>query len=455
MGRRQAMAQPAVKTEFSDATLPRKLGLLDATSLTVGVIVGSAIFLVPGEIARSLTTPVQILGVWLVAGILSFFGALAYAELGAMMPDTGGQYIYLREAYGPMTAFLCGWVFFLVVESGGTATIAAGFSIYLGYFIPLGTWSARFVAAGAIAVLTVLNYRGVREGAAAQNLLTALKVGGLVALIAGAFTGGKAEHFTAAGAWSGFSFRAFGVAMVACLWAYEGWNSVSCVAGEVKRPEKTLARSLGLGMALVIGLYMLANIAYIYVMPVAEIAKTERVAAVVAERTMGHTGAMLFALTILVSIAGSLNGSIMTVPRIYFAQARDGLFFRSFGRVHERFETPGFSIAVSSLWSAILALTGSYETLYSYVIFSAWIFYGLAVLAVVVLRRRMPDAPRPYKMHGYPWTPLAFVAVAFWFVGNTLVTDTRSSLIGLAILAAGVPVYFLWKRRGAPEKAEG
>jgi basic amino acid/polyamine antiporter, APA family len=425
--------------------LERQLGWLDAANITVGVVIGSAIFLVPGEIARSLTTPTRIVGVWLLTGILSFFGALAYAELGAMMPETGGQYVYLRKAYGPLCGFLYGWSMYMVVESGGIATLAAGFAIYLGYFVPLSPLAGKLAAAAVIAVLTWLNYRGLRAGARAQNILTGIKIAGLLVLIGAAFLAPSTGGAASAGP-TPFSIHAFGVAMVACLWAYEGWNSVSFVAGEVRRPERNLASSLAVGMAVIVSLYLLANIAYLRVLTIPEIARTERVAALAAVRTLGPIGGTLFALTILISIAGSINGSILAVPRGYFAQARDGLFFRNFGTVHPRHGTPAFAIALSSAWSAVLALTGTYEALYSYVVFTAWIFYGLTAFAVVVLRRRAPALPRPYRMHGYPVTPVLFAAVSFWFVGNTLASEPRSSLIGLAILAAGVPVYWFWRR---------
>ncbi len=433
--------------------LARRLGLADATNITVGVVIGSAIFLVPGEIARSLGTPARMLAVWVFTGILSYFGALAYAELGAMMPDTGGQYVFLREAYGPMCGFLFGWSMFMVAESGGVASLAAGFAIYLGYFVPMGPVSAKCAAAAVIALFAWANYRGVRAGAWTQNLLTALKVAGLLVLIGAAFAA-PAGHGTSGTAAIPFSFRAFGAPVVACLWAYEGWNSVSYVAGEVQRPQRNLPLAAGVGMAVVVVLYLMANLAYVRVLPMAEIAASERAAALVADRTLGRVGGMLFALTILISMAGSLNGSIMTAPRSYFAQARDGLFFRSFGRVHPRFGTPGISIALSSVWAAVLALSGSYEVLYSYVIFTAWIFYGLTVLAVVVLRRKMPDRERPYRMHGYPWTPVIFAAVSFWFVLNTLISEPRSSLIGLALVVAGAPIYWFW-RRANPNRAIG
>jgi APA family basic amino acid/polyamine antiporter len=419
--------------------------LVDAANITIGVVIGSAIFLVPGEIARSLSTPGLILGVWFATGVLSFFGALAYAELGAMLPATGGQYVYLREAYGPLWAFLCGWSFFLVVESGGTASLAAGFAIYLGYFVPMNQWQSRVAAAAIIGLFTWFNYRGIREGALVQNILTFLKLGGLAVLIGSAFV--APAHVATNAPGPAFSFSSFGVAMIACLWAYEGWNSVSLVAGEVADPQRNIPRSLVAGMALVVGLYMLANVAYLRLFPVAQIAASERIGGDAAEKTLGRAGSLVFAVTILVSIGGALNGSLMTIPRIYFTQARDGLFFKRFGDVHPRYRTPHVAILMNAAWSALLALSGSYETLYSYAVFSAWIFYGLTVMAVPILRRKAPDAPRPYRMHGYPVTPLIFAAVAGWFVLNTLATSTVPSLIGLGILAAGVPVYYMmWDR---------
>ena len=428
------------------AELPRKLGLTDATAIVIGTVIGSAIFLVPNAVARSLPSTPLILLVWSLTGVLSFFGALAYAELGAMMPDTGGQYIYLREAYGPLVGFLSGWASFLVMQTGGIAALAAGFSIYLSYFVPLSPLAAKMASVLLIAALTAVNYRGVRLGAAVQRVFTFLKLAGLAIIVVSAFLAPRhAEAVTAPPA-AGFSWSSFGVAMVACLWAYEGWNCISFAAGEVKRPERNLLAALGLGTAALIAIYLSANIAYMRVLPVPAIAATDRVAATAAEATMGPIGGKLVSLTILLSIIGASNGAILTFARIYFAQARDGLFFRAVGRVHPRFETPHVSILVQGAWAAVLAVSGSYEILFSYVIFAAWIFYGMAVLGVVVLRRKAPEMPRPYRMWGYPATPLAFAAVSFWFVANTVVAKPFSSLIGLAIVAAGVPVYYIWRR---------
>ncbi len=412
--------------------------------MAIGTVIGSAIFLVPGEVARALPDARLIILVWVFTGLLSFFGALAYAELGAMMPATGGQYVYLRAAYGPLCAFLCGWAFFLIIQSGGIATLAVGFAIYLGYFIPLTVWESRLVAVALITVLSWVSYRGMKEGAALNNVFTVLKLAGILVLVIGAFITKSSPH--AANPPFVFSAGAFGTAMVACLWAYEGWNCISFVAGEVRDPQRNIPRALALGTGGLVLLYVAANLAYLRVLGVSQLAATEKVAATVAERVLGHPGALLVALTILVSIAGSTNGSILSTPRIYFAQARDGLFFRPVALVHPRFKTPWVSILFHSAWSALLVFTDSYQTLFSFVIFAAWIFYGLAVFAVIVLRRRQPNAVRPYKMWGYPVTPLLFALTAFWFVANTLIAAPKPSLIGLATIAAGVPVYYIWRR---------
>jgi len=435
------------------AELPRKLGWLDATTIVVGTVIGSAIFIVPSLVARSLPSAVHILIVWSLGGLLTFFGALAYAEMGAMMPETGGQYVYLREAYGPLAGFLSGWGSFLVIQSGSIATLAAAFSIYLSYFVKLSPIGAKAASLLLIAVLTAVNYRGVRLGAQVQRVFTFLKLAGLTVVIVSAFLGPR-HAVPAAGPPVAFSWSSFGVAMIACLWAYEGWNCISFVAGEVKRPERNLLLALALGTAALIAIYLVANIAYMRVLSVPAVASVDRVAATVAETRMGPIGGTLVSLTILLSIIGASNGSILTFSRIYFAQAHDGLFFRAIGNVHSRFETPHVSIVVQGVWVAVLAVVGSYEMLFSYVIFVAWIFYGMTVLGVIVLRRKVPNAPRPYKMWGYPVTPLLFAGISFWFVANTIVNKPGPSMVGLAFLTAGVPVYYVWTRNRSRNSAK-
>ncbi len=431
-----------------EAELPRKLSVLDSVAIVVGTVIGSAVFIVPSSVAQSLPTIPTFLGVWVFTGLLSFFGALAYAELGAMMPTTGGQYVFLRQAYGPLPAFLCGWAFFLVIQSGSIATLATGFSIYLSYFVPLGPALAKVVAVALILALTFVNILGVRQGAAVQTTFTVLKLTGIAVLLASAFAASGKPAPVAAATTAPFAFSQFGVAMIACLWAYEGWYCLSFVAGEVKNPQRNIPIALALGVAAIMAIYVSANVAYLKVLPLGEIAETERVAATVAERTLGALGASFVSLTILLSIIGSTNGTILTAARVYFAQARDGLFFSRVAEIHPRFETPAFSLIFQGVWASILAASGTYETLFSYVVFAAWIFYGMTVTGVLILRRKEPDRERPYRMWGYPVTPVLFAAVSFWFVGNTLVTTPGPSLLGLAIIATGIPVYFYW-RRGA------
>jgi APA family basic amino acid/polyamine antiporter len=426
--------------------LPRKLGLLDATLIVIGIVIGSGIFLLPNVIARDLTSSTAIISVWVVAGVLSFFGALAYAELGAMMPATGGQYVYLREAYGPLCAFLCGWVFVLAVLPGGIAFLAVGFSIYLGHFVSITPAMRSVVSLSLVAVLSAANYIGVKEGAWIQRVFTSLKIAGLLLLIG---TAVFAPHVNAAGHAPArhFSYAGIGLAMTACLMAYNGWSYVSFVAGEVRDPQRNLPRSLALGMTVVIALYVSANLAYMNVMTVPEIAATERVGAAVAQRTMGATGATVLAVVVLLSIVGAINGCVLTCARIPFAQARDGLFFSRFGHVHRRFETPSFAIVMQAIWSGVLILTGSYETLFSYAMLSAWIFYTLSVVAVWILRRKLPDAARPYRMWGYPVTLWLFVIVSVWFMGDAMINQPGTSLIAIGIALAGIPFYLLWRRK--------
>lgn len=425
--------------------LPRKLGLVDATTIVIGIVIGSGIFVLPNLIARSLGSGTAILAVWIVSGVLSFFGALAYAELGAMMPQTGGQYVYLREAYGPVWAFVCAWTFMLAVLAGGSAWLAVTFSIYLGYFISLTPMVSKAVSVALIAVLSIVNYVGVREGAGVQRIFTGLKIAGLIILIGAAFLASPSGHADTTLA-QPVSAPSLGVAMAACLMAYNGWAYVSFVAGEVKEPQRNLLRSLIIGMAAVTALYLLANAAYLRVMTVQEIASSPRAGADLAMRTMGSIGGRFVSLTVLLSIVGALNGCILTAARIPFAQARDGLFLNYFAEVHPRFQTPARGIVWGGVWTAILVLTGSYETLYSYSIVAAWVFYTMTVAAVFVLRHKMRDAQRPYRMWGYPYTLWSFVVVSVWFIVNAFRSQPQSSIMALVVIAAGVGAYRIWKK---------
>jgi basic amino acid/polyamine antiporter, APA family len=437
------MAAPAARPR----DLPRLLGMLDATAIVIGIVIGSGIFVLPNVIARNVPSYAGIVAAWVIGGVLSFFGALAYAELGAMLPATGGQYVFLREAYGPLCAFVCGWTFMLAVLAGGSAWLAVTFSIYAGYFVRLTPVGAKAIAVALIAVLSAVNYVGVKQAAWVQRTFTCLKMAALLILIGAAFFSGHAAAAgEAAPSPAAPAVAHFGVAMAACLMAYNGWSYVSFVAGEMRNPQRNLLRSLVIGMAVVAVLYISANLAYLKVMTIPQIAATERVGADVATLTMGSIGGTFVSLAVLLSIIGAINGCILTGARIPFAQARDGLFFARFGDAHPRFQTPGFAVLCAGIWTAILVVTGSYETLYTYSILAAWIFYTMSVAAVMVLRRKLPDAPRPYRMWAYPWTLWLFVAVSLWFMADAVVTQPLPSAMALVIVATGALAYWIWRR---------
>jgi len=436
-----------MSAETHAGKLPRTLGLFDAAAIIVGIVIGAGIFLVPRLVAAQLRSAPVILAVWITCGVLCFFGGLAYAEMGAMMPETGGHYVYLRECYGPLAGFLCGWTFTLVVMWAAMAWLAVSFSITLGFFIPLSGWWSKAISVLMIAAFSVVNYYGIRLSAAVQGVLTILKVAGLGIIVGGAFMPGVQP---ATNKWSlstsGFTWAALGAAMIPIVLSYDGWPAISHVAGEIRDPQRNIPRSLGLGVGAVIVIYCLANLAYLRILAVDQIAATDLVAAAVAQRSLGNAGAAILSVTILLSIAGALNGFIMTVPRLCFAMARDGVLFKSLANIHPRHQTLSVGIVVQAVWASILVLTGSFETLAPYGMIAAWFFYGLTVAGVIVLRQRYPDRLRPYRMWGYPLTPVLFVAVAGWFVLNTWITQPGPSTIAFLIIASGVPVYYLWRR---------
>ena len=430
-----------------DADLPRKLGLIDALSIVIGMVIGGGIFLVPNLVARELKSAIPILAVWVFAGVISFFGALACAELGTAFPSTGGQYVFLREAYGPLIGFLCGWSMFLVARTAQVAWLAVTMALYVSYFIPLSAPVSKLLGICAIGLFTGINYRGVTAGAMVQKAFTLAKVAGLLVIIGSALLwSGKAAPPPEAVA-TGFSVSNFGVALIASLLAYDGWVQLSFVAGEIRNPQRNVLVALTLGLAACIAIYLLANAAYLRVLSIAEIAASDHVGATVAQRVLGSGGGTLVSLVILMSIIGTLNGCFLTSPRIYFAQARDGLFFRKFAEVHPRYQTPGFAILAQGFWAAVLVVSGSYETLVDYAMFATWLSYGLMVAGVIVLRYKQPGIARPYRMWGYPVTPALFVAITCWFLVNMLKTRPLPSVAGLLLIASGIPVYFLWARR--------
>jgi APA family basic amino acid/polyamine antiporter len=383
-----------------------------------------------------------------VGGVLSLFGALAYAELGAMFPRAGGIYVFLREAYGPLTAFLYGWCTFFVMQSGSVATLAAAFAIYLGYLLPVSPGLAKLCAIGVIGFLTLINCLGVRSGARVQNILTVVKMGSLIgiAVVLFSMSRGSFGHFSYVSPTAvPFSWSALGIAMIAVLWAYEGWHILTYNAGEVKNPNRNLTGGLVLGTLAVIALYLTVNLAYLYALPFEKISGSRRLASDAMELAMGPLGGTLIAVAILISITGATNSNMMGGPRVYFAMARENLFFKPFAYVQPRYVVPTFSIVLQGVWASVLTLIGSFDRLFSYVIFVAWIFYGLGGIGVLVLRQRRPELDRPYKTWGYPFVPLLFALMAFLIVGNTMVNDFKNSFWGLVVVFTGLPAYYYWQ----------
>lgn len=428
--------------------LARRLSLGDSIAIVVGIMIGGGIFLVPNLVARSVPSVPMMMAVWGFAGAISLVGALACAELGAAFPSTGGQYVFLREAYGPLAGFLCGWSLFTVARSAQVAWLSVVFSIYVSYFVPLSTTGSKLLSLAALTLFMAVNYRGVRLGAILQNSFTLAKVVGAAIIIGAALLlGGRLENHAPSGH-PAISLSGVGVALISCLLAYDGWVQLSFVAGEIRDPQRNVLRSLVIGTVGVVAIYLLANFAYMRVMTIPEIAASSHVGADAAERVLGAAGGSVVTLIVLVSILGTLNGCFLTVPRVYFAQAADGLFFRKFAEVHPKYGTPGFAILAQGLWSALLLLTGSYETLIDYALFGIWVFYGLMIGAVMVLRKRRPNLPRPYRMWGYPVTPMIFLAITVWFLGNMLVTRPGPAWAGMGLMLTGVPAYFLWQRFG-------
>jgi len=440
-----------------ETELARELGLFDTVNLVVGTVIGSGIFLVPAEIARAVHTPGWMLSVWVIGGILTLLGALSLAELGAAMPGAGGIYTFIARAFGPLWGFLCGWMLFTVATSGSIATLAAAFPIYLGGFVPLTPLTSKIAGIVMIVLLTWINALGVKNGARVGNVLTVLKVGGLVAMVAAIFLlpGPRLDTPAQVPALpSGpISAAAIGAAVIAVLWAYEGWHDLSFAAGEIRDPQKNFPRGLIGGVALVVFLYLAANFAYLKVLTPAEIAATDRVALTAMTRVTGAFGGKLLTAAILCSILGAMNALILAGPRAYYQMAKDGLFLERASRVHPRWRTPVEALVFQGLWSVFLVLfIGGFSQLFTYVIFGGWIFYALAVVSVVVLRKKAPDMPRPFRVSGYPVVPLLFGAAALALVVSTLVATPRESGIGLAFIALGIPVYYLqraYRRRAA------
>jgi len=452
--------------------LIRQLGLFDSTMIMVGIVIGSGIFLTTGIMARSIPSPALILLAWIVGGLLTLAGALTFAELGAAMPDAGGQYVYLREAYGPLAGFLFGWILFLVYMTGGIAALAVAFAEYFGYFFPSLSIQKEFfstavsvfnhsftysvsmgqlVGLAAIALLTLFNFFGVKFGKWVQNILTLVKIGTLLAIVALGFSIGKGRAISFVLNPSGMDFGqlviGFGVALVAVSWAFDGWNNINFVAGEIKKPQRNLPLALFLGTLTVTILYVLTNYIYLYALPIEEMTGVVRIAERATSALFGGATAGVISAAVMVSAFGSLNGTILAGPRVYYAMARDKLFFRKVSEVHPRFRTPGFALLIQAVWASVLTLSGSFEQLFTFAMFIAIIFWITAAAAVFTLRKKYPELSRPYKTWGYPIVPVVFIIASFGILINTLIEKPVESLAGLGFTALGIPVYFYWRRK--------
>ena len=457
-------SQPAARA----TDLKRELGLFDATMINVGTMIASAIFIVPATVAVAVHGSVLITAVWIIGGAVSLLGALSVAELAAMYPEAGGQYAYLREAYGTVWAFLYGWANFAVINTASIAAIAVGFSRYLGFFTPLSETAIRVIAIASIVALTLLNCRGVRLGATTQNVLTTIKIVALFALIATSFIlpGGSTSQLQPLWPTQGFTqwIAPFGVAMIGVLWAYDGWIETTYVGSEITDPSRNLPRSIILSTVIIIALYTLASIAYLYVLSQAGMAGSTLVASDAAKVTMGATGASLVVIAILISTLGANNGIILTAARIPYAMARQGVFFRSQGLVHARYGTPVIALLWQGVIAAVLTLVPNclaiphlfrlcsprplYDQLATYVVFAQFVFYAFSAGAVILLRRQAPELPRPYRTWGYPLTPIIFIAFAVWLVLNTIIETPKDSAIGAGLIILGLPGYYYWRRAG-------
>ena len=448
-----------------DEGLVRAIGLGSAVLLVVGSVVGSGIFLTTGGMAALIPSASLLLIAWALGGVLAITGGLTYAEMGGMFPRSGGVYVFLREAYGGLTAFLYGWASLLVVISGAMAAVAVGFAEYLSYFFPVlstsnvvlsttvpwGTFSlsaGQLVAASALAVLGAVNYVGVRMGNMVNVVLTAAKVAGLSAIPIMALVAGNVEpsYTPVVPPEVARPVASFGVAMIAVLWTYESWYYVTYAAGEIRDPQRNVPRALVIGVLLLMAIYLIVNVAYLYALSIDEMRGVTRIAETAATALMGSGGAAFIAATVVVSTFGCNAAGILGGSRVLFAMASDGVFLPAASKVHRRYRTPHIAVAALTTWSIVLALSGTYEQLFTYVMFASILFSAAAGLALFRLRRTHPEHPRPYRAWGYPWVPAIFILGSLAFVLNTLVERPMESLAGLGLVALGIPVYFFSRR---------
>ncbi|HJR34392.1 MAG TPA: amino acid permease [Gemmatimonadales bacterium] len=431
--------------------LPRTVGLLPAVMVLVGITIGSGIFRVPADVAAGLGTSGPVLLAWVLGGVLALFGALTLAELAAMYPRSGGVFAYIEEGIGPMPAFLFGWSQLAVIRAAALGAISTIFAEYFSYFVPLSPVEVQRVAALLILVVGILNYLGVKKASAVTNVATAVKYGALILLVVFAFSSptGSVRNFSPV--WSGaISMSALATVMVSVMWAYDGWADLSFMSGEIKDPSRTLPRALIIGNLMIIAIYLLVNLAYIYLVPVPEIAQSRLIASTAVERIpiLGAAGAGLIAAVVMISTFSSVNATMMTSPRIFFGMADRGLFFPAIARVSPRFKSPSTAIFLATGLGVVYVLFNDFKELADKFVLGIWPFYILAVLAVFVLRKRSPELPRPYRVLGYPLVPAIFLLASIGMILNALITDPKNTGITFGIILVGIPVYYLAKAAG-------
>ncbi|MEN8154547.1 MAG: amino acid permease [Acidobacteriota bacterium] len=460
------------KNTNPENSLKRSLNLFDSSMIMVGIVLGSGIFLTTGIMAKALPSSTLILLAWIAGGLITLAGAMTYAELGALFPEAGGQYVYLREAFGPVISFLFGWMMLLIYLTGSVAGMAVAFAEYTGYFFPglslnkiillteLNLFNMNFhvsisagqiVAIGLIIFLSIISALGTGLGKIVQNIFTTLKIILVSGIIILGFLLGKGSPVDLSVNPSMLSIgqliSGFSLALIAVFWAFDGWNNINFVGGEIKNPTRNLPLTLIWGTVFITVVYVLINYLYLYALPLNEISGVVRIAEKAAASLFGGTTSAIITAAILISIFGSLNGSILTGPRVYFAMANDGLFFKRVARIHPKYKTPTFSIFIQALLACLLTLTGTFEQLLTFVMFIAIVFWIAAAFAVFTLRKKFPDISRPYKVWGYPYVPVFFILALLVVLGNTIIEKPVESLAGLAITISGLPVYFLWKKR--------
>ena len=444
----EASAPSAPGSDPWGERMPRSVGLLDAVAVLVGVTIGSGIFRVPATVAAQLQTPGPVILCWALGGVIALFGALTIAELAGALPRSGGIFAWLLESFGPLPAFLFGWTELAVIRASSLGATSTIFAEYLSYFVPLTPMQVRHVAAGVIVVIGAMNYVGVRRAAAVMRVATVAKYAAVMGLGLLAFTAhpGGASHFTPA--WGGgLHASLLASALIPVMWTYDGWADLSFMGGEVKNPQRTLPLALIFGTACVMLVYLVVNLGFMYLLPLHEMAGARLIGAAAAERIplLGGIGAAVISAVVLVSTFSGLNGTMMTGPRIFFAMAERGLFFRGVARISPRFQSPSVAIWLATALGVVYVLENDFAQLADKFILGIWPFYALAVAGVFVLRRKRPDLPRPYRVWGYPVVPLLFLLASLGMVVNALLTDPLNTGVTLLIILAGVPMYYLWK----------